>query len=528
MDTMNEGIRKMIQDGHKHYGNMLLEIEKASKHLEVTAKELNERENQLQQRETQLEAERAKFNKRKRMIEKEALDGKAFKLERKTMAKTLLELEMDSLRFDIQQMERKENSEMVDGEDGNLENPKNKCGEVQNQVTGALNEMNEYMVPNDQPNVTPLSGCTSGYERIMITVERSVQCHKRAKSKLDAQEKELKKREKHVQYQQAQNETEKKELHDARRMLDRENLEQKKAAEEMSMLAENQRKENEELDREIIELQKKLDTKQALELEMERMRGALQVMKHIEEEDMEVKKKIESIQKDLKEKEEEYEEMEKLCQALIIKEAKSDDELQDARKVLISNLKEGSSRAIIGVKIMGALDNKPFHSVMNRKFPREEADVKAVELSSLWEDYLRDPSWHPFQIITDNKGNSKEIINAEDEKLKNLKEEYGEEVYNAVTVALSEMNEYNPSGSRHTIPELWNFRENRKASLKEGVAHILRIWIGPLLLALFVCVFVRSSGACLFSPGAYHVHSSSAYVSPPKQAFLLRLAFGDL
>ncbi|TXG74083.1 hypothetical protein EZV62_002662 [Acer yangbiense] len=505
MDTMNEGIRKMIQDGHKHYGNMLLEIEKASKHLEVTAKELNERENQLQQRETQFEAERAKFNKRKRMIEKEALDGKAFKLERKTMAKTLLELEMDSLRFDIQEMD----SEMVDGEDGNLENPKNKCGEVQNQVTGALNEMNEYMVPNDQPNVTPLSGCTSGYERIMITVERSAQCHKRAKSKLDAQEKELKRREKHVQYQQAQNETEKKELHDARRMLDRENLEQKKAAEEVSMLAENQRKENEKLDREIIELQKKLDTKQALELEMERMRGALQVMKHIEEEDMEVKKKIESIQNDLKEKEEEYEEMEKLCQALIIKEVKIDDELQDARKVLISSLREGSSRAIIGVKIMGALDNKPFHSVMNRKFPWEEADVKAVELSSLWEDYLRDPSWDPFQFIMDNKGNIKEIIIAEDEKLKNLKEEYGEEVYNAVTEALSEMNEYNPSGSRHTIPELWNFRENRKASLKEGVAHILRRWKGRKrkrfidikvcsVLVLFVCVFVSSSGACLF------------------------------
>ena len=70
-----------------------------------------------------------------------------------------------------------------------------------------------------------------------------------------------------------------------------------------------------------------------------------------------------------------------------------------------------------------------------------------------------------------------EIINAEDEKLKNLKEEYGEEVYDAVTVALNEMNEYNPSG-RYTIPELWNLREDRKASLKEGVAHILRIWKG--------------------------------------------------
>ncbi|KAK2643022.1 hypothetical protein Ddye_024785 [Dipteronia dyeriana] len=343
-----------------------------------------------------------------------------------------------------------------------------KCSETSTSLDIVMREKDD-MVKSFNERITKMQQKGRDYS------EKVLSEHKRVKSKLDAQEKELKKREKHVQHQQAQNETEKKELHDARRMLDRANLEQKKADEDMLMLAENQRKEKEKLDREIIELQKKLDTKQALELEMERMRGALQVMKHIEEEDMEVKKKIESIQKDLKEKEEEYEGLEELSQALIIKEVKVNDELQDARKVLINSLREGTSSSIIGVKIMGALDNKPFCSVMNQKFPREEADVKAVQLSSLWEDYLRDPSWHPFRIITDDKGNSKEIINAEDEKLKNLKEEYGEEVYDAVTLALNEMNEYNPSG-RYTIPELWNFREDRKASLQEGVAHIMRIW----------------------------------------------------
>lgn len=69
----------------------------------------------------------------------------------------------------------------------------------------------------------------------------------------------------------------------------------------------------------------------------------------------------------------------------------------------------------------------------------------------------------------------KELIDAEDEKLKDLMETYGEEIYNAVTTALCEMNEYNPSG-RYTINELWNFKENRKATLCEGVAHIIRIW----------------------------------------------------
>ncbi|KAK4851874.1 hypothetical protein QYF36_019083 [Acer negundo] len=79
-------------------------------------------------------------------IEKEALDGKAFKLERKTKAKTLLELEMDSLRFDIQEMEHKENSEIINAEDEKLKNLKEEYGEeeVYKAVTVALSEMNEY------------------------------------------------------------------------------------------------------------------------------------------------------------------------------------------------------------------------------------------------------------------------------------------------------------------------------------------------------------------------------------------------
>lgn len=68
-----------------------------------------------------------------------------------------------------------------------------------------------------------------------------------------------------------------------------------------------------------------------------------------------------------------------------------------------------------------------------------------------------------------------EILKEEDEKLKGLKKQMGEEVYKAVTTALLEINEYNPSG-RYITSELWNFREGRRARLQEGVEILLKQW----------------------------------------------------
>ncbi|KAK9947360.1 hypothetical protein M0R45_002989 [Rubus argutus] len=66
-----------------------------------------------------------------------------------------------------------------------------------------------------------------------------------------------------------------------------------------------------------------------------------------------------------------------------------------------------------------------------------------------------------------------EIVDEEDEKLKNLKEEWGHEVYEAVITALLELNECNPSG-RYKVEELWNFQQGRKASLTEGIQYLLK------------------------------------------------------
>ena len=96
-------------------------------------------------------------------------------------------------------------------------------------------------------------------------------------------------------------------------------------------------REKEKLHKKILELEKRLDSKQALELQIERYKGALEVMKHMgADEDLELKKKMDETQEKLKETEEDLEAVEDLNQALIVKERRNNDELQQARKEIIT------------------------------------------------------------------------------------------------------------------------------------------------------------------------------------------------
>ncbi|XP_059628119.1 protein INVOLVED IN DE NOVO 2-like [Cornus florida] len=306
--------------------------------------------------------------------------------------------------------------------------------------------------------------------------------HERIKVQLETQKSELELRGKELEKREAQNESDRKNLSEEIEKNTIKNssltlaaIEQQKADENVMKLAEDQKRQKEDLHKRIIQLEKQLDAKQALELEIEQMRGTLNVMKHMGDDgDLEILKKVEGMHKMLREKEGDLDDLEALNQTLIVKERKSNDELQEARKELINGLKEISRSAHIGVKRMGELDNKPFHEASKRKYNEMEADERALELCSLWEEYLRDPEWHPFKVIKVG-GKHQEMIDDDDEKLNSLKNEFGIEVYKAVTSALTEINEYNPSG-RYIILELWNYSEGRKASLREGVAFILKQW----------------------------------------------------
>ncbi|KAE8718029.1 hypothetical protein F3Y22_tig00110020pilonHSYRG00474 [Hibiscus syriacus] len=67
-----------------------------------------------------------------------------------------------------------------------------------------------------------------------------------------------------------------------------------------------------------------------------------------------------------------------------------------------------------------------------------------------------------------------EVIDEDDEKLKELRNEYGDTVFEAVGTALMEMNKYNAS-RRYPVSEVWNRKEERRAIMKEIVEYLIKL-----------------------------------------------------
>ncbi|OVA17855.1 putative domain XH [Macleaya cordata] len=251
---------------------------------------------------------------------------------------------------------------------------------------------------------------------------------------------------------------------------------------------ESQKKELQQQAKEIKKREAQIDLKRKelsvyrrkMKREPKTMLGKFPALKHPGSGDsFKVQRQMDDLSKELEDKADEMDSLVDLNQALIVKERKSNHELQEARKVLIEGLKDLTNfrcmRAIIGIKRLGELNDKPFRDKCVQKFSAAEWDVKSVQLCSLWQEEITNSEWYPFKNISIDGKLQEIIIDENDEKLKELRHEWGKEVYDAVTTALLEINEYNASG-RYPVSELWNFKEGRKASLKEVIEYILKQW----------------------------------------------------
>ncbi|MBA0844613.1 hypothetical protein Goarm_023047 [Gossypium armourianum] len=175
-----------------------------------------------------------------------------------------------------------------------------------------------------------------------------------------------------------------------------------------------------------------------------------------------------ALKKELERKSEALEDMESRYNCLAVKHDATNKELQDARREAISicGLNDVlTSRTNFVVKRMGEIDQKAFEVACSLKFPKEDRQEMCPKLCSLWQQNVQDPKWHPFKMIN-IRGNLQEILDEDDEKLKELRNEYGDVVFEAVSTALMEMNEYNASG-RYPVREVWNRKEEMKATMKE-------------------------------------------------------------
>lgn len=96
-------------------------------------------------------------------------------------------------------------------------------------------------------------------------------------------------------------------------------------------------REEEEALKKILQLEKELDEKQRLQLEIEELKGKLEVMKHLgDDNDIAVKTKMKDMAEELNDRIDELNNLEALNQTLMVKQRQSNDELQPARAELIA------------------------------------------------------------------------------------------------------------------------------------------------------------------------------------------------
>ncbi|KAM0868892.1 hypothetical protein ACQ4PT_041015 [Festuca glaucescens] len=148
-------------------------------------------------------------------------------------------------------------------------------------------------------------------------------------------------------------------------------------------------------------------------------------------------------------------------------------EISDIHSTLIKGFIDISNTGgrNIAIKYIGQLDDRPFLPACLKKLPPKEAQKKSSELYHFWQEQIMNPEWNPFNTVT-VEGITKEIVDVSDEKLQELCAAWGEEVYKAVVNCLTEIHESGNLRDRTIVPELWNFKGKRKATISESIEYV--------------------------------------------------------
>ncbi|TVU37830.1 hypothetical protein EJB05_11170 [Eragrostis curvula] len=150
----------------------------------------------------------------------------------------------------------------------------------------------------------------------------------------------------------------------------------------------------------------------------------------------------------------------------------NNEELESVRNELIKGFLEiDTGGRKLGIREMGELDEKAFKAACLAKLPPEEVGTGYYKLYTSWQKQLSDLSWNPFKTVMID-GNCQEMVDVDDDKLQELKKAWGEGPHDAVVRALMEMQEYDRLSDRSIAYELWNYKEGRKATTREGIEYM--------------------------------------------------------
>ncbi|XP_024012393.1 protein INVOLVED IN DE NOVO 2 [Eutrema salsugineum] len=378
----------------------------------------------------------------------------------------------------IQEEEERKMSQLVENMSQTIEMKKISKQQLEHKVDENSRVLESLELHNFQLNKTYKEEVEKMQMNVQELYQQILRGHEKSMSDLEKKKEKLEERARQIDRNEAEIEKSRRE----REMNQKAMWEQNEANKEAMKLAEKHQKEKEKLHEKIMEMEAKLNETQEkeleeLELEIEKLKGNTNVMKHMvgSDGDAEFIEKMAKTQMELEAREMDLQDK---MMALTQKERVTNDEYQDSRKEMIQ-FWNGNEELVRGEKIrvkrMGQLNPEPFLPAVKRKHKgsQAKAEMKAMELCSLWEREIGDVNWYPFKV-DESDGTPKRVVDKKDEKLLKLKNEYGEEVYNEVVRAKLEIENHNASGS-YVILELWNYEQNRKATMEEVTDVMLKI-----------------------------------------------------